>query len=173
MCHEDYYGRLWTKESLPEDLVDKVSSLPSFVQKGSRYCCQRCSSPLDKDTLLPTGDYYCRFCIVFGRNRSGQDLYYLPQKPFSPCQALKWTGTLTVYQKEVSEGLLLALKNKENTLVHAVTGAGKTEMIYAPVAEVLARGGSVALVSPRIDVCNELYQRFSRDFACPTVLLLT
>lgn len=171
MCHEDYYGRLWTKETLPEGLEDKVCSLPSFFQKGGHYYCRRCSTPLDKDTLLPTGDYYCRFCIIFGRNRTGQYLYYVPQVSFPPIQALNWAGTLTPYQAEVSDGLLLALANKENTLIHAVTGAGKTEMIYALVAELLSQGGSIALVSPRIDVCSELYKRFSRDFSCLTVLL--
>lgn len=172
MCHdEDYYGRLWVKTTLPEEVKDKVLTLPSFIKQRGHELCYRCASPLDKATLLPAGDYYCRFCIVFGRNRTSQPLYYLPQHPFPPCQPLKWTGQLTPYQQEVSNQLLSALAQGRDSLIHAVTGAGKTEMTYATVAKVLAQGGSVAVVSPRIDICQELYHRFHRDFNCPMVLL--
>ena len=43
---------------------------------------------------------------------------------------LKWKGALTSYQQEVSEGLIQAVKRGKHALVHAVTGAGKTEMMY-------------------------------------------
>lgn len=172
MCHdEDYYGRLWVRATLPEELKDKVLTLPSFTKQRGQELCYRCASPLDKATLLPAGDYYCRFCIVFGRNRTSQPLYHLPQRPFPPCQPLKWTGQLTPYQQEVSNQLLSALAQGRDSLIHAVTGAGKTEMTYVTVAKVLAQGGSVAVVSPRIDICQELYHRFHRDFNCPMVLL--
>ena len=84
---------------------------------------------------------------------------------------LKWQGQLTEFQGKVSKGLLDALEKRQNTLVHAVTGAGKTEMIYQVIARVIDRGGSVCLASPRIDVCLELYRRLKEDFSCEIALL--
>ena len=71
----------------------------------------------------------------------------------------------------MSKGLIQAVDKQEPTLVHAVTGAGKTEMIYQVVAKVIDEGGAVCLASPRIDVCLELYKRLQDDFACEIALL--
>ena len=105
------------------------------------------------------------------RVRSDQALYYFPQENFPKQDVLKWRGQLTSFQEKVSEGLIRAVEKKEPTLVHAVTGAGKTEMIYQVVAKVIDDGGAVCLASPRIDVCLELYKRLQNDFACDIALL--
>ena len=105
------------------------------------------------------------------RVRSDQALYYFPQEDFPKQDVLKWRGQLTPFQEKVSEGLLQAVDKQEPTLVHAVTGAGKTEMIYQVVAKVINEGGAVCLASPRIDVCLELYKRLQNDFACEIALL--
>ena len=109
--------------------------------------------------------------MILGRVRSDEKLYYFPQEDFPENQVLKWQGQLTAFQAKVSQGLLEAVAQKQNSLVHAVTGAGKTEMIYQVIAEVIDRGGAVCLASPRIDVCLELYRRLKLDFACPISLL--
>ena len=105
------------------------------------------------------------------RVRSDQALYHFPQEDFSKQDVLKWRGQLTPFQEKVSEGLIRAVEKREPTLVHAVTGAGKTEMIYQVVAKVIDDGGAVCLASPRIDVCLELYRRLQKDFACDIALL--
>ena len=61
---------------------------------------------------------------------------------------------------------------EQHHLIWAVTGAGKTEMLYAVVLKTLERGGRVVLSSPRIDVCNELFLRFKRIFPEEEILLL-
>lgn len=71
----------------------------------------------------------------------------------------------------MSEGLLQVVDKQKPTLVHAVTGAGKTEMIYQVVAKVINAGGAVCLASPRIDVCLDLYKRLQQDFSCGIALL--
>lgn len=57
-------------------------------------------------------------------------------------------------------------------MIWAVTGAGKTEMLYEKVIKTLEKGGRVALVSPRVDVCNELYLRFCGVFPEEDIFLL-
>ena len=56
-------------------------------------------------------------------------------------------------------------------MVHAVTGAGKTEMMYQVVATAIKAGKAVCIATPRIDVCIELYGRMKEDFSCPISLL--
>ena len=166
---DDYYGRVFTKQELTVDERDQAEKLPSTFSKGKKIFCARCSGAMVHQ--LPRGGFYCRDCILMGRVASDEDLFYFPQQGFSKGDFLTWQGELTEHQARVSAGLLEAQKAGQDILVHAVTGAGKTEMIYQVVAQVLAAGGSVALVSPRIDVCRELHPRLSRDFSCPISLL--
>ncbi|MGT2925991.1 DEAD/DEAH box helicase [Streptococcus cuniculipharyngis] len=168
---KNYYGRLLTDQQLPDDLRPLARRLPSMVTKQGKSYCGRCSSRIEEEWCLPDQTYYCRACIVFGRVLSDLPLYHVPQKDFEQRQVLNWQGELTPYQAEVSQHLQEAIQKQEDILVHAVTGAGKTEMIYQPVASLLAAGKAVALVSPRIDVCVELFQRLTRDFTCPISLL--
>lgn len=168
---DDYYGRLFTNYQLSEVLKSHAKWLPAMEKRNRGYICNRCGSWVSQRNKLQTNHYYCRDCLIFGRNTSDGYLYYFPQKHFSSRKSLNWKGELTDYQEEVSKGMLDAIKVKKDVLVHAVTGAGKTEMIYQSVARVLDCGGCVCLASPRIDICLELYQRFSRDFSCPITLL--
>ncbi|MEW4355269.1 DEAD/DEAH box helicase [Streptococcus pneumoniae] len=169
---KDCLGRLFTSQDLPDDLREQAKELPSMIEVKGELRCNRCASPVDKTvSRLPVGAYYCRACLLLGRVRSDEVLYYFPQEAYSVQQVLKWQGQLTDFQNKVSEGLLAAWEKKENTLVHAVTGAGKTEMIYPLVARVIDGGGAVCLASPRIDVCLELYRRLKEDFLCPISLL--
>lgn len=168
---KDLYGRLFTDSQLTEEEKYLAEQLPSmFTLNGRRYC-QRCSTYIEETWQLPQGAYYCRGCIMLGRVRSDVPLFYFPSQPFSKTNPLVWEVTLTSYQKEVSEGLKQGVENKQNFLIHAVTGSGKTEMVYETVAQVISQGGQVCLASPRIDVCWELYKRIRKDFSCNIVLL--
>lgn len=168
----DYLGRLFTEQQISPEERSLAQSLPSMVEKKGRLYCQRCGSFVDKrKQKLPVGAYYCRECLMMKRVRSDEPLYYFPQEPFPKQDVLKWQGQLTEFQEQVSQGLLEAVATKQPTLVHAVTGAGKTEMIYQVVAKVINAGGLVCLASPRIDVCLELYKRLQQDFACEISLL--
>jgi competence protein ComFA len=164
---QDYYGRLFTKYQLTEAQRQLARVLP-FRDKRA---CPRCASPYEEENQLPNGSFYCRECILLGRVRSDQELYYFPQEDFPRQQSLNWQGQLTPFQAQISQALCQAVDEKRPSLVHAVTGAGKTEMIYAVVAKVLDRGGTVCIATPRIDVCIELHKRLVQDFNCPIALL--
>ena len=167
----NYLGRLFTEKELTEEERQMAVKLPAMRKEKGKLLCQRCNSTILEEWYLPIGVYYCRECLLMKRVRSDQALYHFPQEDFPKQDVLKWRGQLTPFQEKVSEGLIRAVKKKEPTLVHAVTGAGKTEMIYQVVAKVIDEGGAVCLASPRIDVCLELYKRLQNDFACEIALL--
>ena len=167
----NYLGRLFTEKELTEEERQEAVRLPAMRKEKGKLFCQRCNSSILEEWYLPIGAYYCRECLLMKRVRSDQVLYYFPQENFPKQDVLKWCGQLTPFQEKVSEGLIRAVEKKEPTLVHAVTGAGKTEMIYQVVAKVIDDGGAVCLASPRIDVCLELYKRLQNDFACEIALL--
>lgn len=167
----NYLGRLFTEKELTEEERQVAVRLPAMRKEKGKLFCQRCNSSILEEWYLPIGAYYCRECLLMKRVRSDQALYYFSQEDFPKQDVLKWRGQLTPFQEKVSEGLIRAVKKKEPTLVHAVTGAGKTEMIYQVVSKVIDDGGAVCLASPRIDVCLELYKRLQNDFACDIALL--
>ena len=167
----NYIGRLFTEQELSYDERQQAKPISSMKKEKGQLSCQRCGSQIQEDWHLPVGVFYCRECLIMKRIRSDQNLYYFPQECFPQQDVLKWSGQLTPFQERVSQGLLQAVDKKEATLVHAVTGAGKTEMIYQVVAKVIDQGGAVCLASPRIDVCLELHKRLQNDFACDIALL--
>ena len=167
----NYLGRLFTEKELTKEERQMAEKIPAMRKEKGKLFCQRCNSSILEEWYLPIGAYYCRECLLMKRVRSDQALYYFPQEDFPKKDVLKWRGQLTPFQEKVSEGLLQAVDKQEPTLVHAVTGAGKTEMIYQVVAKVINDGGAVCLASPRIDVCLELYKRLQNDFAREIALL--
>ena len=169
---EDSYGRLITESQMTNDLKEIAQELPTIEKQNGRYRCFRCGSMIDQKLWkLSEEVLYCRACIQLGRIRSDQRLYAIAQQDFEGQEVLNWKGTLTSYQQEVSDGLIQAVKEKRNALVHAVTGAGKTEMMYQVVANAIKDGKAVCIATPRIDVCIELYGRMKGDFSCPISLL--
>ena len=167
----NHLGRLFTEQELSLEERQLAKQLLSMRKEKEQLVCQRCGSKVEEEWHLPVGAFYCRECLIMKRVRNDEPLYYFPQEDFPRQDVLKWSGQLTPFQERVSMGLLQAVDKKEPSLVHAVTGAGKTEMIYQVVAKVINRGGAVCLASPRIDVCLELYKRLQSDFTCKISLL--
>lgn len=155
-------GRQW--------VVSRSTAIPiipglvkaSAVQRGH---CQRCGSLVAG--RLPTGEEYCRVCIGLGRVLAS-DLLVRNESPAdwpswpAPCC---WSGRLTSQQGEIAQALVESLKAGRSHLVQAVTGAGKTEMLFPALTWALQRGKRIALASPRIDVVNELAPRLRAAFA--------
>lgn len=169
---QDCLGRIFTKNQLLPELQLQAQTLTGMVEEKGRLSCNRCGQAIDKEKQqLPIGAYYCRSCVRLGRIRSDEHLYYFSQEEFPKANVLKWQGKLTEFQAKVSQRLVEAVTKRKDSLVHAVTGAGKTEMIYQVVAQVIDQGGAVCLASPRIDVCLELYRRLKVDFTCDISLL--
>jgi competence protein ComFA len=172
---EKLFGRNLTRQELGDDfahLPPDVIKIPGMIVQGNYVRCNRCgTSTLAQAVALEIPAYFCPECLQLSRIRSDEMLYHLPQQAFPERETCLWTGHLTPYQTEIAKELVRAVQDKRQVLVRAVTGAGKTEMIYAAVAQTIAVSGAVGIATPRIDVARELYSRLSRDFSVPISLL--
>lgn len=182
-------GRLLTYEELNKvakthkiDLsqyLGRLDSEEAIIRTVSSLCCCRCNNQ-DREyfAYLPQNDSaYCLACLQMGRVAEGDRLYSLkdPSELLMEPSAsfLSWDGSLSKEQSRASKDLIDSLTASHQIhMVHAVTGAGKTEMIFPVINHVLGRSGRVCIASPRIDVCLELYPRLQEAFKEVDVTLL-
>ena len=120
---------------------------------GNNFICPRCGNQDLKYVGYLNGKPYCRFCITMKGKQADKK-----RRPYGSV-VLKLDYSLSRNQKKLSEQIVANYKNKIDTLVNAVCGAGKTELIYSVMAYCLALGKSVAFAVPRRDVVIELSQR--------------
>lgn len=130
--------------------------------------CQRCVSQIDESWQLPSGMSYCWNCAVVGRlteqdalgtlNRGIHDGFERPIGYYT------WNGQLTEVQSRLVMKIIDGFQLGKDQLLHAVTGAGKTEMIYPILKKYLDLDYRVAYVSPRIEVIRELAPRIMANF---------
>lgn len=125
--------------------------------------CQRCGQL--STATLPDGTGYCAACVGLGRLTEKDHLYRFPNVIGRFAAELTWPGTLTSSQAKAGAALAAAVRAGQPFLLWAVTGAGKTEMLFPVIAAVLAGGQRVAVVSPRVDVVRELAPRLQAAFA--------
>lgn len=174
-------GRQLLMSSLPEELVadlranaailQEVQILPAIKASGDKMICQRCLSGVPIQNKLPSGQYYCANCLMMGRVTSQDQLVRLAARDYPAGSALTWQGELTAAQQQVSDHILqqYAQQKRSQQLLWAVTGAGKTEMTFPVIDYFLQRGQRVGFVSPRVDVCNELFPRLKEAFSNTSV----
>lgn len=162
----------------------EVTELAGFQKVHKReWQCQFCGTK-DKEWRAvgpcTCGEdcFYCRQCFNMGRVKCCTTLYALADEAYSfPKKSVKviYRGELSPSQQMISTALTDFLKqSKQQTcLVWAVTGAGKTEMIFKAIQQVLEAGGRVGLAAPRIDVCHELAPRIKTAFPFVEQVCLT
>lgn len=154
-------GRQWLLNQNNDTTKLKVKKVAA-VKNG---LCIRCNCLVSQQ--LPNGKKYCRFCIGLGRICEGDEIIRSCEKisyPMIKNGGLTWQGQLTSAQQNVSDDLVDSFLKKQDHLVHAVTGAGKTEMLFQVVAKCLSQGQRCCIATPRIDVVDELYPRLQEAF---------
>ena len=123
----------------------------------TRFKCPRCDNKEDeylgKDI---NGKTYCRKCLPFCGNKVEEGSF-----SFSPLSSpkLRLKYPLTNAQREIAERVREDYKNKIPVLINAVTGAGKTELVYFAMEQALIEGKRVGFATPRKDVVLELVPR--------------
>lgn len=153
------------KVSLTMASLAQVTPIMAIQTGRCQRCQQRALAP------LPDGRQYCTACVGLGRVTTTTKLWRLPSGPANP-SAMTWRGTLTPAQKQAAQAALTAVDQGRDFLLWAVTGAGKTEMLFPVVAAFLSRGQRVAIASPRVDVVRELAPRFAQAFAQASLAVL-
>lgn len=169
---------LWGRKVLLKEikqLTNHYQCLPTMKERTSRSIqCLRCGQLHEKQTVkLFNRVYFCPACIQLGRVDTGQCFYHLPEPELIPRSVdFSWEGELTKGQQEVSDSLLTSANKGESKMVWAVTGAGKTEMLFKTIHDCLGKGKRVAIASPRVDVCLELFPRIQAVFPNEEMILL-
>ncbi len=125
---------------------------------GSNYVCPRCGNSNPKYVGYLNGQPYCRFCISMKGSEAEQ------KKRGKGAVVMRLNYPLSKEQSILSKQIVANYKNKIDTLVNAVCGAGKTELVYRVIACVLSQGKNVAFAVPRRDVVIELAQRIHMVF---------
>ena len=161
--------------------IPGLQTFPAIEKSGSRLTCLRCGNRTNFHQNICQCDlvacFYCLQCLNFGKLRTCDKLYHLEETAKAHSwkrnqSYLAWTGTLSAQQAQASEEICQSYQAGGQRLVWAVTGAGKTEMVFEAVNQALMAGGKVALATPRIDVANELAPRFKAAFPEITIQLL-
>ena len=114
--------------------------------------------------------WYCLKCIGMGKVKACSVLIATPEEeqPFPKREErlAHYKHTLSVKQEQLSLECLNVVKQTgfREHLLWAVTGSGKTEMIFSSLEWMLQQGKRVAIAAPRIDVCVELAPRLKEAF---------
>lgn len=144
---EKYYGRLVPVNQV-EATDPTVNYFPAVIVKKRRIQCQRCGATTKlKEGSLPNQQYYCRHCINLGRMSTLVKLGNLPEPNHFPVgrSYLKWQGQLTPDQQRCANEIISSIKQQTDRLLWAVTGAGKTEMLFPGINFALKKRSGLQL----------------------------
>ena len=122
------------------------------------YICPNCGNQDPRYIGMKNGLPYCRRCLSFQGKHV--DCSYVPKAGLK----LSLNYPLSEKQEEVSSKVLSLLKEGKNVLIHAVTGAGKTELVYHAMELYLKKRKHVGFATPRKDVVIDLAPRIKEVF---------
>lgn len=122
------------------------------------FVCEKCGNKDPKYIGLKNGKPYCRLCISF----RGEQVKEMNRKPGLVTLDVKYP--LSKEQKAISLKVRENYMNGIDTLINAVCGAGKTELVYEVISYALSSGKTVAFAVPRRDVVIELTPRIKQTF---------
>lgn len=165
-------GRQFLEKELSKEMMtylknsSKTKKKKAMIVLKNHVQCQRCGHKSTKSDCEIVDGYYCKYCLSMGRVESRSYLYHLPreEKRIKRNISCTWKGKLTDKQSQISKELIKSFDNKSNHFVHAVTGAGKTEMLFPLIEYALKKGCYIGIATPRVDVCLELFPRISNVF---------
>lgn len=172
-----FYGRICHDLN---DITDEkvLKTIPGVTVDNGKYKCNQCTNTnqslfyhyycyhCNKETI------YCRSCIQLGKVQSCKDIYVIESYREKTPGYYKLDFKLSPQQELASQKVSEAILSQSPLLLHAVTGAGKTEMIFEGISLARRKGYNVAVVSPRVDVVKEVYLRLKDAFVDEEIDLL-
>lgn len=138
--------------------------------------CTRCNSLVSQSKpCWHCGREYCAYCTTCGSLGEikacsrlwiiADDTHVQKDNSLLKPAVLHLDYSLTLAQQKASQGLVHFLEeNRDQILVWAACGAGKTEVSFAAIQRVLQTGQQVLFAIPRRDVVVELAERLERSF---------
>lgn len=120
--------------------------------------CPRCQNQDLNQVGIKLDAYYCRACIGF------VDVPWVPQPRIPKPIELHIPYALTPEQLHIAYQLVRCYQRKQSAMVDAVTGSGKTELVYRLIQTAISEGKTVGFVIPRTDVVKEMAPRFTKVF---------
>ncbi|CAH1054250.1 DEAD/DEAH box helicase [Paenibacillus pseudetheri] len=177
-------------------LARAAARLPHVLWRGAvaRRAISRClrcgSAPTGRTACAACGLMgcaYCEACLALGRSRACALLLRSAALPAVRCTAAldptvaagRW-GLSPAQAGAAGAALGFLAERRERSakmcperfLLWAVTGAGKTEMIFPLLEAVLAAGGRALVATPRRDVVLELAPRLAKAFPAEILAVL-
>ena len=122
------------------------------------YRCPICGNDDPNKTGHLNGKPYCRACIIFRGNEA------IEPKPHNMSSKIFLNYILSPEQQELSDKLVNNYVSGKSSLVHAVCGSGKTEIVLSVISYVLSNKGTVGFAIPRRDVVIEIADRIKSIF---------
>ena len=122
------------------------------------YKCPICGNTDIHSIGYLNGKPYCRRCISFKGEEVGDEPSYPKKAP------IHLSYELSPEQKELSDKLVENYKKGVDSLVFAVCGSGKTEIVMKVISLLIESGKKVGFAVPRKDVVLELKERFRSVF---------
>lgn len=172
-------GRIWLKNHTPfheTDIKRAIAQnyflIKEGIQTSPHLKCNRCHN-VDVNqftqfdcTKCQKVCVYCRHCLNMGRISGCTKLLLWtgPKARKQKRHRFNWAGQFTPLQQQASDEMLESVKGQRDHLVHAVCGAGKTEILFQSVHFALEKGYRVCIATPRTDVVLELFPRFQAVF---------
>ena len=134
-----------------------------FTMKNNKetpiaFKCPICGNKDMRFVGTRSGKLYCRKCVAF----RGQEVTGDYMQSDSADYTLHYN--LSDDQKKLSKQLVENYKEGLDTLVHAVCGAGKTEIVLEVIKYAIEHKQKVGFAVPRRDVIRELSYRFQSIF---------
>lgn len=129
-----------------------------------KFKCPHCGNEDPRYIGIRNGKLYCRRCLTF----KSPSVPYVPRKKGEVNYVLNFK--LSEEQKEIAEKLKENYILKKDSLLYAVCGAGKTEIVYEVIRYVLSEGKRVGFAIPRRDVVIELEPRLKKAFPSVSVV---
>ncbi|WP_222128736.1 DEAD/DEAH box helicase family protein [Staphylococcus epidermidis] len=153
---------------LEDESVSQVSK--GVIKDNERWYCIQCGNTslqyfvTYNSTILDKTITYCRRCIQLGRMDSITDICIVKSFQKATKANYQLPFELSKQQQYASEAIVQAIKNNNDLLLYAVTGAGKTEMMFEGIRIARQMGHNIAIVSPRVDVIIEISHRIKDAF---------
>ncbi|MGD9678481.1 MAG: DEAD/DEAH box helicase family protein [Vulcanibacillus sp.] len=154
--------------SYPYDIARKKFT----INKECNHCGTNKNIIVQRCSICEDYCATCENCVTMGKSKSCIPLFYFSIEN-NPSIKLAQSNKVSMIdlqlsnsQKKISDKIVDFIKNGNNKefLIWAVTGSGKTEMVFFAIKCALEKGDKVLFTAPRRDIIKDLTIRFKNSF---------